>query len=1086
MTETMVGVEPGDLGLSSLEHIDFCLGLSHDVWLEHLFAYFSTNHLLKLRLIKKSLSQLVWYFLCRFKTVHSIRVGVNNSDMVHVVNRYLIKLQRLSSIRFEDYGALSCTALSDLGLKYLGKLHHVERLDFSALEISMGACIKEWVESDSPLLRTVQELKMFGIHRKYLNLFQKFTNLKTLCLEDGAIDLEMDDVTIGLPHSLTSLNLLYAINPTQLADIVKDCPNLTELSTMLHNLDDESISLALSSLKKLKKLHLKELDQERDHFCKGSFYRTFQNQTFQLTSLELPYFFTGSKKVTNQQKSLASLSLSLDSLKLNIGNSGVPNISSCMNDLVSLLSKLTNLTALSLHFPSEGLGTFEGSLGSHQKLKNLKDLTIEYFGGHEIMELVEYLTVPTLEKFKLVNYDCVDLDISFLKECKQLKSLEMECGGTTESCRDMLEYYKTLENTPNSNFQLNELFGFCFIGELIEFIPTTITKLELESLTFDHLVHIKEFKNLKTLVLNLLDIPIESFEGFTFPRSLKVLKFDSCNRITGLEPGFIDSLLPLRLDTLEFRCDKLTDEFVKRYSIIGDEEIRLLIFYRCNQLTNHVFEHLKKFTNCNLLVLQFCENVQYSNEYSMFQHENPYIGIISNEEEKQAGDPLAEYTSIHALYQTDRSSVVSEFETKIKDLISSKQYYLSCIHIDSFLSTTNISACEDEKKWDIYFNFIKTFEWGSVALQSMENISTAIDQLNGMIETTFRNDPQKLKDFLHVLSKSLDLFDVDRFVKAATIQVRHGHYTDAINILSTIQDMDGDIQKALPLVKEITTKILDGTIDIFEFNSMNIFFDFLDTLVECFPNNNNLDLIHHLMKIEFFKYHEQGLEHFEEMAKSIKEGDDFNAIEPFDETTEAMEVPSKFRDGFLKKITFEIPKFPSKIYQSEPFQVGGYLWAVKFLPKGEENGDNCTVYLSLLSTVPEGQDQEGLTYLDFDKVQVDFMFLNYDFNPNSYQTYSHGFKFSHECFGGTLPKEYYQPLETFNENDTNLYQIMVGIRFGSVSRNSWFLRNKVSVHIFKINEQNRRKFQCTPSVFCRTKTLSMEMSSTLISSRPLV
>ena len=95
-----------------LDLIDHFLGVPHDVWVEHLFGYFTTNQLLRIRLVSKNLSDLVWYYFVNMKTKYSIRVGTTNTKFEKIVDHFLVHLPKLKKIDFQDFDLISTLSLT--------------------------------------------------------------------------------------------------------------------------------------------------------------------------------------------------------------------------------------------------------------------------------------------------------------------------------------------------------------------------------------------------------------------------------------------------------------------------------------------------------------------------------------------------------------------------------------------------------------------------------------------------------------------------------------------------------------------------------------------------------------------------------------------------------------------------------------------------------------------------------------------------------------------------------------------------------------------------------------------------------------
>ena len=101
-----------DHHVNTLEMIEHFLNVPHDVWMEHLFSYLTTNQLLRIRLVSKNLYDLVWYYFVNMKTKYSIRVGTTNSKFSRIVDNFLIHLTKLKKIDFVDFDLISTLSLT--------------------------------------------------------------------------------------------------------------------------------------------------------------------------------------------------------------------------------------------------------------------------------------------------------------------------------------------------------------------------------------------------------------------------------------------------------------------------------------------------------------------------------------------------------------------------------------------------------------------------------------------------------------------------------------------------------------------------------------------------------------------------------------------------------------------------------------------------------------------------------------------------------------------------------------------------------------------------------------------------------------
>ena len=1068
-----------------LHHIDNSLGLPHDVWLGHLFAFLTTNQLLKIRLVSKPFSQLIYYYISNFKTEYKLRVGVSNAKFSNIIDQYLVKLKKLNAIKFEDYGLIATLSLTDVGLCDLGKINtRIETLNLASLEDADGSFLKEWSNTGSILLDSLQEMKLYNVDIYFFSYFVNFKNLKTLEVsrDEDTIELEerdMDEVDIALPSSLTRLALGYPITNDQMNQIVEQAPNLSELSVVGTFLSDGSIMKVFNSLKDLKKLAILrdfnyEQDSEQDPEYQGKFFKVFTDNTFKnLKELELTWFFTQDNKVSNHQKSLSSLSLSLDKLKLNFIN--VSGGAVVLDPLLVTLTNLVNLNVLSLHFPygtQLNINSSEVLARLTQSLTKLKELTVENIGSGKYKELMGALVGPSLEKLKIINNDEHGLDLRFLSKCLNITDLEVDCEHSSDSLRDV---FKEFQKQAAMLYQqkgvrvilpLKSLLGASITGGLLKYVPTfNITTLELIQVREKDLVYLKELHKLETLRLEFSDIG--SFKGVEISNRLRNFVFENCTSLTGLEPGFVDLILSLNLNSLHFiNCRELENEFVKQVIPLNQRELKSLFFDRCVLLTNDILPYLAQFTMCEVIVIQHCPKIQYCIDFSLFQQENPFISIIFEETDNENPDVNEEYSRMtNSLIDLDIQNEANYliFEENLNDLLNSKQYYSAHLQLVVMLKDFRVrvllhTVWSDERRWFIYYNFLKTLRFVDTLSDSLAITFEILESLNNLVEKCFSSDDYKKQDYFKILEKTLDHLDSRSFTKACDVLLEQKRYKVVIDAIYRIEELVGDRDAVYPLIQKITQVVLNGDYDVFEHYPVFYIYQMLESFVTHFPDNSNLDLIHHFMKIDFFKYHQDGAKYLDTLAKRVDGNDTFidSIMTEYSEITDLNldtireRLPPTFQNALLYVATVNVPNGSSKECLSEDFEAFGYRWRIEFEPKGDDESDEdeCSVYLTLVSTVPIGEDLESVTINDFDSIKVNYMICNYDVKPGSVLHYNKRYKHSGSSFGESIPISDYKPYKVGSKEENSVYKFIVGMKWEYIERTNWFFRNKeeISVH----------------------------------------
>jgi len=1019
--------------MAPLEAVDFCLGLSHEVWFEHLFSFLTPNQLIPLRSVSKSFADLVWNFVIRFKTEYRIKVGTTNDKFIKTVDYFLSKLDKLSSLVWEDYDhILSSSCLTDIGLAHLAKLNHLERVDLGSMAAGSGRFMEEWIRVESPLLESVKYLSLYNVNERYFNLFHKFVNLETLIIEMD-IPCGLEGADIRLPKSLTHLKMNCALCEGDMKKIVGMSPNLTHLEVDPHLLNDTGISRALLQLSKLKVFRLTKDEHEESlangMVHEGKFYQVFQERSFEhLKELELTWFYTNNNEITQLQKSLSTLAPSLQVLQLNLTMNDEVNVNSSQNNtaLAMVLSTLSNLTSLFITLPVYFGDRESKPVEKCPRLTNLKRLTIYGWDGLTVvLPLIHYLVTPTLESLKIGTFE-EDVDFDFLTECTNLTTLRLNTKKVLNT-----ETLQAMKENSSGDLRLKKLSGTSIHGNLIGYLPfKTITKLDLHNVQQEDLIFLKNFTLLENLKLDL-SAGVNDFTQVVFPRSLRALNFNNCTSLTGLEPGFVTAISSLtKLDDVLFRYVPLVDEFVEQWTALsGDNEFRSIVFWRCDKLTSGALNHLKKFTSCDVLILHFCKQIRYSNDVSNILYEYPFIGVIFEERSM----PFSFRSNEQDLLTEKHSKTsIEEFEKIIHELLETKQHHLAYRHLVALLTLHQLDELESDRQWFIYFNTLKCFVPG----ERFDGIEKVICELENMTNQCFANDGEKLKSFLNVLDKVLrcdeDGISMKSFTTGSLVLLKHGKLFECLQAFNLVvhSELD-DLNDVRPLTKILTSKILEMT-DIFEMENIAEVFLFIDNLPQFMDDDD-------------YQEHEEVLDRLkkminpytEETDSTDSEDEEWSTYEEKEESTKEEEVhelmtPESLRENvplpfidapILQQVT--IPLGSLTTCCSPEFEAFNYRWKVTIVA----NGEMIEVSLTLASAIPIGEDTET-SIKNSSAVHVHFMLMNYDLNPMSYFNKVEKFRFAGECCTNASRLEYHRP---FSKKD-NTFNIIVGMKLDHVDK----------------------------------------------------
>ncbi|EFC46416.1 predicted protein [Naegleria gruberi] len=1046
-----------------LDLIDHFLGVPHDVWVEHLFGYFTTNQLLRIRLVSKNLSDLVWYYFVNMKTKYSIRVGTTNTKFEKIVDHFLVHLPKLKKIDFQDFDLISTLSLTDVGLSHLSKLQTLEEVELFALDEAHGSYLKEWVKNNSKLLETITSLKISNTLLEHLPLLKHFKNLKILSLGRDADELDVNDqdmkqASIELPPTLEELEIYYPVVYRNVKSIVNQCPNLVKFYVGGDNLQDKPVEMMLKSLKKLQDFKLvvcpnyddedEDMDEEMT-LIQGGFYTIFKTETLRnIRSLNIPYVLSTEAHIVNAQKSISTLAPYLEKLCLKF----IPRFEGSkftFDGVLNTLSTLTKLNSLTLKFQLyafflKASKTSLESLNTTMKnsLKYLKIKSGLYVKG-PFSEIINALVGPSLETLILDILEEPNLDFSFLRKSPNLINLFVKGDENTNEA--LVKVFKPLHETLKKsnvkmNFPLSKVEGNGIGGSLAQYLPKeNITKLNLYGIKKSHIPFLREFKNLKSLECSAFEEEVTDFTDFILPTSLKKLMFTGTQHLTGLEPGFISNILSLsRLRELFFVGSDLSDKFIEQLLPLNEKELICLYLEHINTITNNCLPYLGKLTNCDLIVVQYCENILFSKEFSIFQQEHPFVTIVVDEpenEEMEIDEQYEEFKSYHGwIYGDNNYHAVEDY---VNILLESREMTLANFALDLYLSKNpyihdpKSEPLPQEKIYDFCYKYILTFPSGCGGSTGICNIFELLDHI--MRDHREIVTDERKKKLAKAIGKSLEFVTSCRcFTIASMILFNLGEIRYTINGLFKLDEFTGD-ESIDPLIEQIIQHILDNY-GIIENYPVFYIMQMADILTRGYPHISKvLDFIHYLMNQDILKNHVPTLHALDNFAKTLNPGDDYISklsIESY-EGKDPLEciherIPQSYKDSSIHITTVKIPKSGSRTrhYESEPFEAYGYRWIIDFCPKDkdDENDDEHTssIYLTLDST------KSPLQHDKFDHIKLQYMMCNYDFNPITYLVYVKKFKMLGGSYGEYVDATQFHPFETNDEFD--IYKFVVCLK----------------------------------------------------------
>ncbi|KAG2391818.1 hypothetical protein C9374_013303 [Naegleria lovaniensis] len=1068
-----------------LHNIDHFLGVPNDVWIDHLFCFLTTNQLLKVRLITKSLSKLVWFYFRNFKTTYAIRVGTSNGKFSNIVDHFLVHLKKLRHIRYEDYNLVTTLALTDFGFTDLGRITTpIETLDLSDVEDISGSFLGSWGKMNSVLTQSLRTLRLYNTEFPFFTHFKHFKNLQELQLlrDIERIDYyeeEIQHLPIELPESLTHLTIHHPLVSEHINSIIEQCPNLTSVAVSNEYLRDKDISALLKGLPKLEKFKIIDItDEENDEtHLRGKFYSTFKSHSFKnLKYLSLVWIFNADTKIVASQKNLGLLP-SLETLKLIMQG----NENCIIDTLVTTLASLTTLTSLSLLFkPYMKLEMTSKSLLRSLASSLTKLARIEFIEGLNSaisQDFLSSLIGSSLEALALAATDMVNIDFSFLKKCLKLIKLRVDIVGSERSLKNIFREFQTQaklieQKGGKLELPLRKVSGATMVGGLIPYIPrTNITKLSLFQVKIKDLMILCEFKKLTSLRINISE-KIDSFKNIRFPESLKKLYFDLCPHITGLEPGFVENLLSLtRLRDLHFiECKLVCDEFVEQMLPLNDYELRSIFFEEVDQITNNALHHLTRFTNCEVIVLKHCPNIITNSDYSIIKQENPQITVIFSETENEETDVLQEFNDLceEDWLHGNLVDVYNRLEKRVKDLTSSRQLFLAHCYIRAYLVKDHLSA---PNLFFLCYNYLDTLQHG-INIGDIDGITLRVlNCLDELLENEHNFSNDEKEKTLACISKCLEfLVTGQEFAKACEILLRFKKYKLVMDGIFKLDEVahTGGLDELISTIIDIC---LDGTFDLFDNYPTFYIIQTLDSFVQYFSHiGKTLDLIHHVMKVPMFRSHSAFLTSLDAMAKRVNPTDNFAAsLQPenmqignIDSIENVKQfIPPQFKDHFTYVATVKVPKDPSHVlikhYRSEAFEAFGYLWTLEFGPNDspEENEvAQCSLYLTLLSTKPTSE-----TSLLFDHIKLHYMLCNHDFTPGSYLVYTKNYKMASSSYGDFFDKrdvKYYSKTEEYEIYKFVVCMKIIDIKLAIPNELNpklppWILNNQKAQHPLSIH-----------------------------------
>ncbi|EFC46181.1 predicted protein [Naegleria gruberi] len=771
----------------------------------------------------------------------------------------------------------------------------------------------------------------------------------------------------------------------------EQCENLTELKFIPYN--DKAAKMALSKYSKtIKKMELVyDYNYKNDYAIHGPFYSVFEksNSFPNLKTLELIWNFTTSQTFTNWHMNLSNLAPTLENLTIN--TLSISNASRVIDPLLNCLSKLSNLATLQLNFKESLhviLTDMEILAKLHENL-SLHSLTIGNFDCDDYIDIVKSFITKDLKKLSW-NYGKNAIDnVEF--ECENL--VELVVNGEDKSTNTFIR--KQLESMKEC--KLEKLHSNNSCASLVDMLPQDTMKylqLELNNGNIHHFSKLTNFSNLHSLILHVPEM-INDYSQCKLPKFLLTIKFSG--EITGMERGFSDMLLSaVNLQKLSFENSKLQDGFFEKIIPMSYQLDDLIVIYNTD-LTLETIEHLKKFTNCRVLLWDCFSDSVLGSQFSIFCQETPKVCIIRKTQKMDKRNllyPKLDYTKI--------DSVVSAVKERVKSQ-DMKEAYVIIIGLFHHFG----NQIEDIPNLDeICKLFLKSYRYDSY-LRDATSILPVINKMWNEKKIEFT----KVEiGYLENISRRSSI----AFCQFAPILLDLGYYSTVIETLSYLMLKNDIPDETSAIIERLFTDFISGEQDLTSFSGFDIVKIAKGALKHFIPAKKIMNsFIEFLIGHEFYKH----------SHKTIQ------VLKPSTETSPILEKDLEYftnlfnrKEFILNEVLVKVPLLDQYLrneeYTSTTFNALGYEWCIEFIPNPKYvlYSTKDSFKINLQQTKPETK-QRGM---------VDIVMCNYDFEPQTYFSNSRKINWNGRVMSYHVKKKF---LEPYSRNDDFLvYKFVVGLR----------------------------------------------------------